>query len=411
MGCLGLMRRKILLGCAVAALFGYIVWRGAHRGNDFKYPYLVAQALWRTGKLHVWAQPRYPVTWHVLLAPLAALPIGHAAAAWAVLSFAAVAALPRMLERLSGLSPRQQVPAWVVVLPCLVDALVLGQSDPINLFLVSAGLVAARRGRPVAGVGLVGLAGMIKVLPVVHWATIVSRRRSPGVWAGMVLTVLLGLGLVVAAVGWEGAWAGFGEQFAWIRDHEKPWHLVARRSDLRVNNESLPIVLARTLGDLGFRPPRPAVALGLVPLDVIWTAWAVVLAVLAITWLACVRPTNAPATPTPRAWLGTFALTSILMLAGTPICWHHYFLWLLPATLFLAHRRRLLAVAASVSLLGTAFPVARGLGCHMFLALGLFGVVARDLRRIARDPIRLATPAPRPRANIAGPVRERPVGS
>ncbi|MBV8558571.1 MAG: hypothetical protein JO116_23765, partial [Planctomycetaceae bacterium] len=55
--------------------------------------------------------------------------------------------------------------------------------------------------------------------------------------------------------------------------------------------------------------------------------------------------------------------------------------------------------------------VARGLGCHMFLALGLFGVVARDLRRIARDPIRLATPAPRPRANIAGPVRERPVGS
>ena len=184
-----------------------------------------------------------------------------------------------------------------------------------------------------------------------------------------------------------------------------------RRSDLRVNNESLPIVLARTLGDLGFRPPRPAVALGLVPLDVIWTAWAVVLAVLAITWLACVRSANAPATPTPRAWLGMFALTSILMLAGTPICWHHYFLWLLPATLFLAHRRRLLAVAAAVSLLGTVFPVARGLGCHMFLALGLFGVAARDLRRIARDPIRLATPAPRPRARLAGRVREQPVGS
>ena len=118
------MRRKLLLGCALAALFGYIVWRRAHPCYDFKYPYLVAQVLWRTGKLHVWAQPRYPVTWHVLLAPLAALPIGHAAAAWAVLSFAAVAALPRTLERLSGLSPRQQVPAWVVVLPCLVDALV-----------------------------------------------------------------------------------------------------------------------------------------------------------------------------------------------------------------------------------------------------------------------------------------------
>ncbi len=28
--------------------------------------------------------------------------------------------------------------------------------------------------------------------------------------------------------------------------NEKPWHLVARGTDLRPNNESLPIVLART---------------------------------------------------------------------------------------------------------------------------------------------------------------------
>src|SRR4051794_19718246 len=111
-----MMRRKILLGCALVVFFGYIVHRGAHRGNDFKYPYLAAQALWRTGRLHVWAQPRYPVTWHVFLAPLAALPLSLAAAAWAALSFVAVAALPSTLERLSGLTPRQQIPAWIVVL-------------------------------------------------------------------------------------------------------------------------------------------------------------------------------------------------------------------------------------------------------------------------------------------------------
>src|SRR5262249_5684654 len=151
---------------------------GAQRSNDFKYPYLAAQALWRTGQLHVWAQPRYPVTFHVLLAPLTVLPIGYAAAVWAILSFAAVAALPRVMEGLSGLSPRRQALSWVAVLPCLLDALVLGQSDPINLFLVSAGLLAVQRRRPLAGVGLVGMAGMIKFLPILHWATIVSRDRS-----------------------------------------------------------------------------------------------------------------------------------------------------------------------------------------------------------------------------------------
>jgi alpha-1,2-mannosyltransferase len=379
--------RTIALGCALAIFFGYIVWRGAQRGNDFKYPYLAAQALWRTGRLHVWAQPRYPVTFHVLLAPLTVLPIGYAAAVWAILSFAAIAALPGVLEGLSGLSPRRQVLSWVVVLPCLLDALVLGQSDPINLFLVSAGLLAVQRRRSLAGVGLVGLAGMIKFLPILHWGTIVSRYRSRGVWAGMALSVGLGLGVIVAAVGWESALAGLGEQFVWIRDHEKPWHLVARQSDLRANNESLPVVLARTFGVLeGVKPEPHTVALGLVPLEVLWRAWLAILLVLAIVWLscACVRPANESGRR--RAWLGMFALSSVGMLAGTPICWHHYFLWLLPATLFLADRRRLLVASAVVSWVGTGLPLLRGLGGHMVLALGLFGVVAIDLRRLAREP-------------------------
>jgi alpha-1,2-mannosyltransferase len=381
--------RKILLGCALVVFFGYIVWRGAQRGNDFKYPYLAAQALWRTGRLHVWAQPRYPVTFHVLLAPLTVLPIGFAAAVWAILSFAAVAALPMTLEGLSVLSPRRQLLSWFVVFPCLLDALVLGQSDPINLYLVSAGLLAVQRGRSASGVGLVGLAGMIKLLPVLHWATIVSRSRSRGVWAGMVLTGLLGVGVVVAAVGWAQGLAGFREQFVWIRDHEKPWHLVARRSDLRGNNESLPIVLARTFGDVG--PSRPMVSLGLVPLDLLWGTWFAILMVMAGVWLslACIRP--ADESGRRRAWLGMFALTSLGMLVGTPICWHHYFVWLLPATLFLADRRRLLGVSALVSWIGTGVPIVRELGGHMVLALGLFIVVAFDLRRLARAPSHLVS--------------------
>ena len=83
-------RRRILAGLGLALFFGYVVVRSAQRGNDFKYPYLAAQALWRTSRLHVSAQPRYPVSFHVLLAPLASLPIGLASMVWAALSFAAV---------------------------------------------------------------------------------------------------------------------------------------------------------------------------------------------------------------------------------------------------------------------------------------------------------------------------------
>jgi hypothetical protein len=203
----------------------------------------------------------------------------------------------------------------------------------------------------------------------------------------MVLTALLGLGAVVAAVGWDAALAGFREQFVWIRDHEKPWHLVARQSDLRGNNESLPVVLARTFGVLhGVKPQGQTVSLGLVPLDLLWATWVVILLVMAIVWLSCARFGPANESGTRRACLGMFALSSLLMLASTPICWHHYFLWLLPATLFLAHRPRLLGFASVVSMVGTVVPIIRGLGGHMVLALVLFVVVAIDLRRLTREP-------------------------
>jgi alpha-1,2-mannosyltransferase len=277
-----------------------------------------------------------------------------------------------------------QAPGWAVVAPCLVDALVLGQSDPINVCLVSAGLLAVQRGRGMTGVGLVGVAGLIKILPILHWATIVSRCRSPRIWAAMALTALFGFGLVAGGAGWREALIGINEQVAWIRDYEKPWQLVARGADLRVNNESLPIVLARTFGDLGGRRPVHSLSLARLPLGVIWLAWETTVAILGITWLACAIKLKA--SRDVRAWLGMFSLTSILMLASTPICWHHYFLWLLPGTLFLADRPALLCVAAALSWLGTAFPIARGLGVHMLLALGLFAVVANDLWRRVGEP-------------------------
>ena len=379
-------RRRLLAAIGLALFFAYVVLRSAQRGNDFKYPYLAAQALWRTSRLHVSAQPRYPVSFHVLLAPLASLPIGLASTVWAALSFAAVGALPRIFERLSGLPFRQQVPAWFVVLPFFIDALVLGQSDPINVCLVSLGLLALLQEKTMVSVALVGLAGMVKILPILHWATIVARARTWRVWLAMALTASLGLGVIVVAVGWSSALAAIREQVVWLSNYEKPWHLVARHADLRVNNESLPIVLVRTFGDLGANDPLHSLSLGILSLDRIWLIWGLVLAGLSLAWIVCAR--NTKAAEPRRATLGVFALTSVVMLAGTPICWHHYFLWLLPAVMFLAHRRRLLWACGTLSLVGTAIPVARGLGCHMLMALGLFAVVAYDLLQLPDDPDR-----------------------
>ncbi len=378
------LKARRLFWVALPAFLAYVVHRGAQRANDFKYPYNVARHLWKTGELAVAAQPRYPVTFHVLLSPLASRSIGVAAAIWAVLSLAAIIGLPRVLARLTGIPRRQQVLAWLPIIACFIDAVVLGQSDPINFFLVSVGLLGVTSGWEIAGTGLVGLAGMIKFLPVIFWTTIVSHRPSWRVFTGIALSVLFGLGLMVAAVGWKPAMEGIQLQWTLIQDQQKPWHLVSRQSDLRPNNESLPIVLARTFGDLGSQAKRPSIALASLPLSVIWTCWYAVLIALAIGWLASIRPAHSLSSR--GGWLGMFALTAVIMLAATPICWHHYFLWTLPANLFLLHRRRLLFVVTGISLLGTISQTARGFGCHMFLSLGLFVIVAYDLRRFARDP-------------------------
>jgi hypothetical protein len=95
-----------------------------------------------------------------------------------------------------------------------------------------------------------------------------------------------------------------------------------------------------------------------------------------LTWIGCAL--GARRAPPARAWLGMFALTAVVMLMATPIAWPHYFLWLLPSTLFLGHRRRLLLAVAGLGQLGMMIPVLRGLGVHTAIALFLFVVVARD---------------------------------
>jgi alpha-1,2-mannosyltransferase len=153
--------------------------------------------------------------------------------------------------------------------------------------------------------------------------------------------------------------------------------VTTRDSSLRENNEALPVVLARTFADLDQTLTRNAVSVAHLPLRVIWGTWMSILAVMMLTWVGCAL--GAWRASPSRAWLGMFALTAVMMLMASPIVWPHYFMWLLPATLFLTHRPRLLVVVAVLGQLGMMIPVFRGVGIHTLIALCLFAMVARDL--------------------------------
>ena len=359
--------RRVLILLAICAVLvvTYSIIRGATGTSDFKNPYRVARIFWETGALDIRGEPRYPPTIRVLMA-----------------SLAAVLALPRLLERLSGASLRAQVLPWLVVLTYLLDAFALGQAEPIDLFLVAWGLTLAREARPLAGAGLIGLAGMIKVLPVVFWGVLVARGRLVAAAAGAGLTMAASVALLVIAAGWGPGLHSIGEWLAVLREGEGPWGLIATQNSLRENNEALAVVLARTLGDLDPELTRNAVSLARLPLGTVWAIWLAVLAAMSAVWIACAWRARRAAPE--RAWLGMFGLTAPLMLAATHIAWPHYFLWLLPTALFLAGRPRVLLAAAILGQAGMMIPVLRGLGCHTAIALVLFALVARDL--LARDP-------------------------
>lgn len=60
---------KLVVAALAFAFLAYVAQRGARRASDFKYVYGAARFVWTTGALNVRAQARYPVTFHVLLAP------------------------------------------------------------------------------------------------------------------------------------------------------------------------------------------------------------------------------------------------------------------------------------------------------------------------------------------------------
>jgi hypothetical protein len=375
------------VGLAVLALLAVVVAavgldRSASRGNDFDNFHDAAVSVWRDGALLLEKSTlRYPPTFQVFLSPLGAFSLPAASFVWLVLNAAALACLPWALARLSGTPPARQGWAWYLVAPFVASNVTLGQSGPLLLALATLGVLAAAAGRPVAGGFALAWAGLLKVFPgaLVAVPFVLGRARDT------LLGVLLALGVAALWVSLAiGPRAGLDDCRRWvgeIRHEQGPHQLLEAGRSLRYNNQGLAITIVRSLSvdwnprpELAARGSRQVLAL---PGPAAWGVYYATVAALAAALVAC--GLRARHRRGPRTFLGLQALAVPAMLALSPIVWTHYFLWWLPAGVYLADRKRLLAALGTVSLLGLFSVPARALGLHMAISLLLFALVAHRL--------------------------------
>lgn len=348
---------------------------------------------------------RYLPTFQVFMAPFGLLPLGVAALAWFCLNVLALMALPPAIERLSGLTPLQQRPAWLISIPFLYDNLALGQSGIGLLWLCMWALANLREGRALRGGAAIAAAAMIKIMPAMLLGVPLVLRRARGALLGFAGALLLGAGLTAALVGVPDARSATADWAARNSAEQSPWGLVGTGRSLRYNNQGLGVVLARTFGDLGRHEDRVrgAVRLAALPLAVVWTLYGVLLSVAALAGLSALA--SARRLADGGAWLSLTALGCLGMLLTSPLVWTHYFLLTLPAWLAVSHRQMFLRWAGTLFVAGLLITPLRALGMHQFISFALFLLVAADLRRraelsgfpaqgtSARTPLLAAQPA------------------
>lgn len=350
--------------------------RAICRSSDFRGFHELARALVTTGQVPL---DRYPPTFYLLFSPLALLPLWAATVIWQGVNLASLLALPALLARLMRVRAKRQALCWLIVTPFLWDNLVLGQSGPVLLLLVTAGLLWARERMPVRGGTLLAVAAFLKAIPAVFLLIPAALGRLKGTALGVAISAVLAAAALAAAFGvrksadWTGDWI-----HAVGRNHSDAGMLDRKRA-LRYNNQSLIAVLARTFGDIPLEKARGSTRLANLPPWVIAAAnGAVQFVLLAAAVAAAVHARRVAA---DEAWAATYALAALLVLLLSPLVWTHYFIWWLPALVYLLKQRQRHLLVAVGLLAGAALSsvTLRGLGAHLLLTLVLYVLVLRRI--------------------------------
>jgi alpha-1,2-mannosyltransferase len=303
---------------AVVALVGYGLAAHAQRHGFFDLViYRSAARWWLDGnELYTFVQPNsggygftYPPFAVLCMAPMAFLSLAAAAAVTSVATAATITLTTWWL--LAPVAERHGWPRWFAV---ALAVPIVSAFEPVretmgfgqvNLFLVAlvlADVVALRRGRPWAGVGI-GLATAIKLTPGLFVVYLLATRR----WcAAGVATGTFGVATLLAAVVDSGTSWQFWTQTLWHTSR-------VGRLDY-VSNQSLLGLLAR-LADPG-EPDR-----------LLWLTFCV--AVLGLLLWRAVRAFRA------GDELVGVTLTGLATCLLSPISWTHHLFWVVPAVVVL----------------------------------------------------------------------------
>jgi hypothetical protein len=191
------------------------LWKGGafhdDRRNDFHAYHVAAQGVWSRDLVPSYRDPvrpsLYPPTFALLVAPLGLMPYHAALWTWVLLCAALVVLTVRWLDAMLGLPlpALARMAGFLLAYRAFESDFSNGNANVLVLALVTGSFVACRRGRDALGGGILSLAVLCKVAPVLILPWILYRRRwrmLSGLAAG-----LLGLGglLPLLALGPRGA--------------------------------------------------------------------------------------------------------------------------------------------------------------------------------------------------------------
>jgi hypothetical protein len=338
---------------------------------------------------------RYPPTFAVLVAPLAALGFAPFFFLWYGVNVGLFEASVRMAWKLVGVDgdgprpPLSWAPMALVAVYAL-DTLFLGQTNILIMALVYWAFLADLRGRQWTAGGPLGAAIAIKAFPVPLLAYFLYRRRY-GVVASGVLWSLLFLFVLPGVV------RGFGRNAQEVGDWSDrvalPFVSHGRAGDwgqhsLDFGNQSLPAVARRFLTRVNAQVAAregTGIYVNIAELGD-RAASAIVLGLSLLLALALAYACGWRATDDPIRRATEYALATTLLLLTSALSWTYFFVMLLAPTavavLLLGERERLgrwpermlraslMGLGAATVLLASQY--ARAVGCVFWASLLLF---------------------------------------
>ncbi len=328
----------------------YVAWR-AERSTDFRDFWENALALRSTGEIRSdLGVHNYLPAFTILMTPWSLMPLNVAIVGFTILSFASLAASVVLLrECLSGIgragAERVLLVTSLLIAPFVHSTLTLGALNSVLLLLIVATWAALQRRREWLAGGLLGLAIVIKLLPVLLLGYLLLTRRMRAVAGALAVSLLLGLGLPLATLGW-GATLEAHRQFyrEGVAKHSFRATILAEKPiKANYSNVALPITLRRLLSPVNAAKGETEwrVNVADLPRPVILAIYLLIAAFFAGTTLLATgmaaggigaRPPFVGFTDSAglRADLALFGAWCALMLLASPLVWTHYLMLCAP---------------------------------------------------------------------------------